>query len=413
MPTLRTAELNLLRLAGFQSIRAGMQAVMHDITTLLAMARRLPTSRLTQDFESVLDNYLSSNRVQPRIRVFRPGVLHHLNGRGQRRQPGAEVAPAARWAADSLRCRVADELLHEGITTMNIGRRIYQKWLSAMMALSPTSWIDKFSDELLRLRLITQEVLRQRQARKDSRVIPALLSCTGQPLVRSVMEVNAPWENVYIARCNIPGMLTDSERRYYGYITGFYSGLGDVVELGPWLGLSTHYIISSLLKNPHFATRKLHVIDDFTWRASWMNKWLVGTSIPALDNHASFQHLFESQLSDLLDNLIVTRQKICDYDGNEALPLLEWKGGPIELLIVDCGRTLAVNEAWWQVFASSFIPNRTLIVMQDWQNHKRVPEIFWENTKIFTDSKEQQLELVHEVKNAGIATFLYRDVKRD
>lgn len=42
MATLRTAALNLLRLAGFQSIRAGMQAVMHDITTLLAMALRQP-----------------------------------------------------------------------------------------------------------------------------------------------------------------------------------------------------------------------------------------------------------------------------------------------------------------------------------------------------------------------------------
>ena len=42
MATLRTAALNLLRLAGFQSIRAGMQAVMHDITALLAMAMRQP-----------------------------------------------------------------------------------------------------------------------------------------------------------------------------------------------------------------------------------------------------------------------------------------------------------------------------------------------------------------------------------
>ena len=42
MATLRTAGLNLLRLAGFQSIRAGMQTVMHDITTLLAMAQRQP-----------------------------------------------------------------------------------------------------------------------------------------------------------------------------------------------------------------------------------------------------------------------------------------------------------------------------------------------------------------------------------
>jgi len=42
MATLRTAALNLLRLAGFQSIRAGMQAVMHDITELLAMAKQQP-----------------------------------------------------------------------------------------------------------------------------------------------------------------------------------------------------------------------------------------------------------------------------------------------------------------------------------------------------------------------------------
>ena len=40
--SLRPAALNLLRLAGFQSICSGMQVVMHDITALLAMAMRQP-----------------------------------------------------------------------------------------------------------------------------------------------------------------------------------------------------------------------------------------------------------------------------------------------------------------------------------------------------------------------------------
>ena len=40
--TLSTAALNLLRLAGFRSIRAGMQAVMHDIAALLVMAMEQP-----------------------------------------------------------------------------------------------------------------------------------------------------------------------------------------------------------------------------------------------------------------------------------------------------------------------------------------------------------------------------------
>jgi len=44
MATVRTAALNLLRVAGFQSIRAGLQAVMHDISALLAMGRRRPES---------------------------------------------------------------------------------------------------------------------------------------------------------------------------------------------------------------------------------------------------------------------------------------------------------------------------------------------------------------------------------
>jgi predicted transposase YbfD/YdcC len=44
MAALRTAALNLLRLTGFRSIRTGIQAVMHDITALLAMARRQPDS---------------------------------------------------------------------------------------------------------------------------------------------------------------------------------------------------------------------------------------------------------------------------------------------------------------------------------------------------------------------------------
>jgi hypothetical protein len=54
MATLRTAAINLLRLAGFQSIRAGMQAVMHDITALLEMAKRKPQPGSGCDFESAL-----------------------------------------------------------------------------------------------------------------------------------------------------------------------------------------------------------------------------------------------------------------------------------------------------------------------------------------------------------------------
>ncbi len=40
MATLRNAALNLLPLAGFDSIREGLQAVMHNIKALLALVKR-------------------------------------------------------------------------------------------------------------------------------------------------------------------------------------------------------------------------------------------------------------------------------------------------------------------------------------------------------------------------------------
>jgi hypothetical protein len=57
MATLRTAALNLLRLAGFRSIRTGLQVVMHHIRALLAIARRRPHPYRYSDSKSALGVY--------------------------------------------------------------------------------------------------------------------------------------------------------------------------------------------------------------------------------------------------------------------------------------------------------------------------------------------------------------------
>jgi hypothetical protein len=54
MATLGAAALNLLRLAGFRTIRAGVQAVMHDINQLLKMAGRQPEPAPCLHFYSAL-----------------------------------------------------------------------------------------------------------------------------------------------------------------------------------------------------------------------------------------------------------------------------------------------------------------------------------------------------------------------
>jgi len=70
MATLRTAALNLLRLAGLGSIRAGMQAVMHDIRALLAMAMRIQSRPLA---ETLYQPWPATLRTSPKslLRLLR------------------------------------------------------------------------------------------------------------------------------------------------------------------------------------------------------------------------------------------------------------------------------------------------------------------------------------------------------
>ena len=141
----------------------------------------------------------------------------------------------------------------------------------ALLSLMPTRLLNGWADGALRFRLTVQEAMRKRAARRAPLVEPRLVSCDGQEaLTRSVLEPQAPWFRAPPVVCGIPGMLTPAERQYYPYVSRFYSGAGEVVELGPWLGLSTFCLLRGLCANPFFGGRKLHVFDDFTWRSAWM-----------------------------------------------------------------------------------------------------------------------------------------------
>lgn len=291
----------------------------------------------------------------------------------------------------------------------NTWYRLTRKIAGLLVNLIPSSWVPKLSDFCLRSRLRLQERDRQLVSRKSTFDLSHFTNVDGQPLTFSVMENDEPWEDIIVPECQTPGMLTEAEKKYYLYISGFVSGKGSVVEVGTWLGMSTFFIANGLKRNPRFKG-KLVCFDDFVWRETSMGKWVSHLEdFEKPDHLGSFHPLFQSYLELGGNTEIVEshRQKVADYYGNESLPTLEWTGEPIELAIIDCGRELGVNLGWYELLSGSFIANQTLVVMQDWQNHKRVPEIPWENTKIFTDGLGNALKLVHEVRAAGIATFLF------
>lgn len=260
-------------------------------------------------------------------------------------------------------------------------------------------------DRLLQVCQIFEDKLRQLHS-LNSRV-PAISSFNGKETLGAwIMNEMSPWKQCPIEPVETPGMISSEESQYYAYIGRFYSGVGEAVELGPWLGRSTHFILKGLKPNPNFKGKKLFVFDDFVWRASWMNPSV--NESEQLQNHQCFRPLFEKYTADIQSDIQVERSRIVEYDGNSSVAPLAWCGKPIELLYVDCGRTYAVNDGWYSILKKSFIPNRTLIIMQDWRLHREIPVKWYNQTKQFTDSKDTELDLIHEVKDGGVATFIYR-----
>lgn len=247
---------------------------------------------------------------------------------------------------------------------------------------------------------------RLRRVRAHRAALPTITAPGGEALNAQIMESNPPWQGEDVADVAIPGMITPEECRYYRYIGQFYSGIGEAVELGPWLGRSTAHIVAGLRRSPAFHGRTLHVFDDFVWRPDWMNAHTPAEQ--CLPHHADFQPLFEQYAAPIRDSIVVAKRRFTVFDGNEGVPALEWRDRPVEMLYVDCGRTLAANEAWYQIFQPCLLPDRTLVIMQDWRLHRERPCKWYNQTHLFTASKESDLQLVHELKDGGVATFLYR-----
>ena len=250
---------------------------------------------------------------------------------------------------------------------------------------------------------------RIRQIRFSGRIVADGADSGGRPPLQTcLMEDHSQWKELIdlaVDAITTPGMISDEEAQYYEYIGGLYQGNGEAIELGPWLGKSTRHIIRGLDKNPKFRGRQLNVFDDFVWRSSWMNRHIAADE--RLPNHSDFRHLFEKYVGNIRQRLNVTQGKLVDYDGNETLPQIDWSGAPIEIMYIDCGRTFQANEAWYRIFSSGLIPGMSLLIMQDWRTHRERPRLAYNETHWFT-AAHPELEIVHEVKDGGIATFLYR-----
>ncbi|BAQ61647.1 hypothetical protein GM3708_2053 [Geminocystis sp. NIES-3708] len=159
---------------------------------------------------------------------------------------------------------------------------------------------------------------------------------------------------------NVLGMTSREERSYVkDYAEYYYTGQGEIVDLGCWLGSLTLPLIYGLEKNKQVNSTqiKIHAYDLFLWK-QWMNAEVVGTDLEnKYQNNDSFLDSFFTQINPYENKLEV-------YEGD--LTTMTWnQDKPIEFLLVDAMKNWDLTNHVIQQFFPALITNISVVHHQD------------------------------------------------
>lgn len=190
----------------------------------------------------------------------------------------------------------------------------------------------------------------------------------------------------------IQGMIGIHEKAYlYWYGRHIFTGKGDIVDLGSWLGSTTFSLAMGLENNKRSGLgRLIYSYDEFVWR-SYMDKKVKGTKLEGkYEPGDSFLEEFEQRASPWHQYV-----RACPGD----LSKVGWRGGPIEFLLIDAMKSWKAATGVVRDFFPSLIPGVSMILHQDFAHgftswihpiHYRFCDYF---------------ELVYDVPSSGSLVF--------
>jgi hypothetical protein len=164
---------------------------------------------------------------------------------------------------------------------------------------------------------------------------------------------------VYPKLRRLHGMTTANEKAYlYWYGKHLFTGKGDIVDLGCWLGSTSISLAMGLERNNHHSktNRLIHSYDEFLWRA-YMENGAKGTNLEGKYCQGdSFLDEFERRTSPWRQYV-----KACPGD----LATVGWPGGPIEFLLIDAMKSWDAATGVVQNFFPALVPGLSVIMHQD------------------------------------------------
>jgi hypothetical protein len=138
-----------------------------------------------------------------------------------------------------------------------------------------------------------------------------------------------------------------------------FSGEGEIVELGTFIGASTVCFGSGLRMNESLSETekagRIHSFDRFS--GEFETNWIKNKSNFALDSDGRFLGLFKKHTDEF-------REYVQLHDGD--ILNCEWSRSPIEILFVDIFKTADITGKVVQAFFPYLVPGLTIVVMQDY-----------------------------------------------
>lgn len=156
----------------------------------------------------------------------------------------------------------------------------------------------------------------------------------------------------------LQGMITPSERAYlYWYGKHIFTGKGDIVDLGCWLGSTSISLAMGLEHNTNAKTNKLiHSYDEFVWRP-YMDSAAKGTNLEG-----------KYQEGDLFLDEFERRThpwRHCIKARPGDLAKVGWQGGAIEFLLIDAMKSWNAASGVIQNFFPAIKAGISIIMHQD------------------------------------------------
>lgn len=174
--------------------------------------------------------------------------------------------------------------------------------------------------------------------------------------------MTAPWENLKNperSKGTIPGQIQPIECQALYWLAGeYYRGVGEIVELGTFLGRSSEALARGLADNGKIADRdkakRLHCFDRFLYNEHHFTPILQDSGVAYGQsfydlwrrNMAPYENLIEPNPGDLM--------------------ALEWCGRPIEILFIDAAKSWELNDRILDQFFRCLIPKVSMVVQQDY-----------------------------------------------